>query len=269
MALDFRLPGVVNWFANNIRNWAGNGNFDGFSADMLALHNVNYACSFTSQNEFSAAMDAWAHNLSAQIAPIGLVGNVSLYDIYTQQELVQFGAEVTGILDEQGFTAYAAFTQARIGDPSWSNKVAKMVALQQQGTNVFSVNYVREFPPQRSDPLGDVNWVVGSMLMARDRHAFVVIYNQNHNSNTFTEWPHLDVYDQDFGHPCGPMQFSNGLYTRTLSKSIAVVNASADSATYSVPPGMQDLYGNNVMSGPLNLPSLSAKVLLTSTAQCP
>jgi len=168
---------------------------------------------------------------------------------------------VDGILDEYGFT----YSDPNTRDIWWPIKIRRMIQFQDAGLAYYSVNYIDRFPPT----LEELNWILGSFLMAREHSAYIEISQKPTADSSYPDWPHLPEYDVNVGHPCGAMTMSQGVYVRDFSKGMALVNPSAsDSFTVALPPGNFTDLGGEQVAGNIFIGPLSGKVLVSSQDRC-
>jgi hypothetical protein len=273
MPLDFTNPAVIDW---QLQQSDGTGDdFTALSADLVGLRNFSHACGVYRGGEwvqlfdgtisdpaFASAVRDWAQQIRARLharpSPWGLVANFATMPWYSDAEIGALAANLDGVLDEEGFTG---FGEAFLSGEEWLHKVRNMIAIQNQGVAFYSVNYVPSFPP----PQTEIELVLASFLMARERSAYIIM--------TFggVRWPHLSQYDQDLGHPCAPMRWSENVYVREYTKGLAVVNPSESSSyTFTLPPrSYRDLFGNPIEGSTIVLEPMRGKVLLSAATRCP
>jgi len=278
MPLDISNPNVADWLLRNSEE----PGFSTLFADLVYLENYTLACGIWRNGEwvqlftgepvdpaFSSAVLDWARRLSAGLhsrpSPRGFVPNCPLYPSYRDDAIAELIANVDGLLDEEGFTAYGS-KRIYLSENVWLNKIRNMVAVQNQGVPFYSMNYVATFPPSQDE----VEWVLGSFLMGREHSAYLLMTLSPELGDYGPHWPHLPQYDEDIGHPCGAMTSTQNVYVRDFSKGMAVVNPSGDTRyTFQVPEGnFRDVYGNPIGSV-LVLEPVTGKVLLTDSERCP
>lgn len=281
MPLDITNPSVIDWqfrSAGAIRD--GDLGFNVVSADVVFLMNIQHACGIhrdgqwvqlfdgrESDPAYKSAVVGWAQRFRASLhglpVPRALVANSSLDVSNSDEEIARLSAQLDGVLDEQGFTGFGGGRIFASGE-SWFHKVRSMIAIQNQGVSLFSANYVSTLPP----PPEDVEWILGSFLMARGHAAYILI-NRSYPGNAL--WPHLPQYDEDVGHPCAPMRLYQNVYVRDYSKGMSVVNpSSSDTFTVTLPPEiLRDVYGRPIEGNELTLPPATGKVLLSQSSRCP
>jgi hypothetical protein len=276
MPLDFTNPAVVD---RELRAALGRASSTAtaLSFDFFSPRNLSHACGiyrdgqwvqlFTGESFdplFSEAVFNWAREVRSGLAlqknPKGLVVN-SPPTSYEDDEVAELIASVDGILDEEGFTYYG-WGRSYV---DWQLKLRRMAEVQNQGVAYYSVNYVNRFPPTQDE----LNWILGSFLIGREHSAYIVITEKPTDTLLYPPWPHLPEYDVDFGHPCGAMTMSQGVYARDFSKGMALVNPSrSDSFTVALPPGnFTDLHGGPV-AGNVFLGPLAGEVLVSSQDRC-
>ena len=272
MPLDITNPEVIDW---QLRAGDAASDFTVLSADLVQLRNFNHACGVYRHGEwlqlfsgadldptFASAILNWAQQIRAHLhvlpSPRGLVANFATYHWYSDAEIASLAANLDGVLDEQGFTAFGT---APLWGDAWLHKVRNMISIQGQGVAFYSVNYVSAFPPSQRE----TEWVLASFLMGRERSAYIIM------TLAGVRWPHLSQYDEDVGHPCAPMRSFQNVYVRDYTKAMAVVNPSeSDSHTVTLPSvSFRDLYGNPIEGGTLVLEPMTGKVLLRAASQCP
>lgn len=277
MPLDLTNPAVADWQVRTVGTAALENGFTNVSTDMVALQNINGQCGvyrngqwvqlFSGEYEdpiFADAVITWAgrlrEGLHALPTPLGLMANVPLYSFYADENVQALAANLDGWIDEQGFAGYGT-GRIYCSDENWLHKVRNMTAIQDIGVGVYSMNYVHSFPPTE-----DIDWILGSYLMARGHSAYLMstIHDQ------IIPWPHLPYYDLDFGYPCGPMIQSQNVYVRRFSKGLAIVNPSSRYGyTYSLPfGGFIDLAGLPLVGTDIGLAPMDAKVLLSPIESC-
>src|SRR5215471_6322941 len=122
MPLDFSNPDVVGWQVRNIDN-EDLRDYTAVSADLVYLRNFDHACGvyldgewvqlFTGEEKdpaYEAAVLAWAGNLRARLhslwPPQGLVANFPPFGFYSDEEISAMSANLDGVFDESGFTAF-------------------------------------------------------------------------------------------------------------------------------------------------------------------
>ena len=277
MPLDFTNPDVVDWKVQNFVDRT-ESSVTAFSADYFTPANLNHACGIyrdgvwvqlfsgeTFDPAYDAAVFNWAREirgrLAQQLYPKGLVVNCSPVPSYEDQTIAALEASVDGILDEYGFTNYDQDTR----DIWWPIKIRRMIELQNAGLAYYNINYIERFPPTQEQ----VNWILGSFLMAREHSAYIVIMEQPTENYLYPTWPHLPEYDVSVGHPCAEMTMSQGVYVRDFSYGMSVVNPSYfDSYVFELPDGnFTDLYGTPVETY-VWLPPATGQVLVSSEARC-
>jgi len=271
MPLDITNPEVIDWQVRTIG--IEEAAYTALARDMASIWNLNYACGvyrdgqwsqlFTGEYSdpmFLSAVVDWTAQLRGRLqelsSPLALVASLPLYYFFPDEDIASFAANLDGILDEAGFTGYGV---DRLLGEAWLHKVRNMIALQNQGTAVYSVNYVSTFPPTHEE----IDWILGSFLMAKEHAAYALITSGD------VTWPHLPQYDEDLGHPCGSTSSFQNVYRRDYSKGMSVVNPSATSS-YTItlgPDSFSDLYGNPV-GDTLTLGARRGKVLLSESDRC-
>ena len=277
MPLDFTNPAVVDW---KIQNFLGRAqpSVTALSADFFSPANLTQACGIWRDGQwvqlftgeaydpvFDAAVFNWAREvrrrLGEQFYPKGLVVNCPPVPSFEDPTIAALEASVDGILDEYGFTYYDEDTR----DIWWPIKIRRMIELQNAGLAYYNINYIERFPPTQEQ----VNWILGSFLMAREHSAYIVIMEQPTENYLYPTWPHLPEYDVSVGHPCAEMTMSQGVYVRDFSYGMSVVNPSYfDSYVFELPDGnFTDLYGTPVETY-VWLPPATGQVLVSSEARC-
>ncbi len=278
--LDITNPDVIQWQFQTVAGQDWEREYTAISADMLDLWNFNHACGvyrrgewvqlFSGEEEdpvFASAVINWARQMRARShsmpSPKLLLGNAAPTFGYKGGDIAELAAHLDGVVDEQSFTGYGT-GRWFITDDVWLDKIHKMSEIQALGTAFFSHNTVDMFPPAPDE----LEWILASFLMGRERSAYLLITRVGAQG---VRWPHLPAYDEDLGHPCGPMQASNGVYVRDFSKGMVVVNPSASDSYLSVlPRGMlfRDIHGQlfGANGAPvLELPPATGKVLISLT----
>jgi len=276
MPLDITNPAVIAWQVHHAGTFQST--VTALSVDYFSPANLNHACGVYRNGQwvqlfagedydpaFNDALFNWAQEVRRRLAvqkhPKGLVVNCSPVPGYEDQTIATLAASVDGVLDEYGFT----YWDDAFRDIWWPIKIKRMIEIQNQGGAYYSVNYVPRFPPTKEE----VNWILGSYLMAREHSAYIAITEQPTETYLYPPWPDLPEYHVDVGQPCGAMTTSQGVYVRDFSKGMALVNPSRlDSFTVALPPGNFTDLGGARVAGNVFLGPLSGQVLLSSQARC-
>jgi hypothetical protein len=277
MPLDFTNPAVVDWQLRAALDGVSS-TATALSFDFFSPANLSHACGVYRDGQwvqlftggdidvpYHDAVFAWAREARRRLAdqpyPKGVVVNCPPVPAFEEPTIVALGASVDGVLDEYGFTYYDEDTR----DVWWPIKIRRMIELQNAGLAYYSVNYIERFPPTQEE----LNWILGSFLMAREHSAYIVITEQPTETYLYPTWPHLPEYDVSVGHPCAEMTMSQGVYVRDFSKGLVLVNPSrSDSFTVTLPPGnFTDLDGGP-LAGNVLLAPLAGKVLVSSQDRC-
>jgi hypothetical protein len=283
--VDISNPEVADW---QLRNAGASiehiePGFSALSADLVYVENYDHACGiyrdgqwvqlFSGQESdpaFSSAVMRWAAQIQTGLhslpSPRGFVANFPPYAWYSDEEIASIAQSLDGLLDEQGFTGYGT-GRIYISEDRWLHKIRNMIAVQNQGSAYYSMNYVLTFPPSQDE----IEWVLGSYLMGKEHSAYLLMTLRRSDAPDGVRWPHLPEYDADIGHPCSPMTSTQNVYVRDYSNGMTVVNpSSTTSHTFTLPEGsFRDLYGNPIENASLDLAPLTGKVLLSSGARCP
>jgi len=217
---------------------------------------------------YSAAVINWANRirtgLHSRPSPQGFVPNCPLFLSYPDAAISALLENIDGLLDEEGFTWYGLGRLEGIDD-IWVNKIRNMIAVQDRGIAYYSMNYVDAFPPTREE----LEWILGSFLMGKGHSAYLLITLNPPLGSFGPRWPHLPQYEQNIGHPCAPMAWTQNVYVRDYSRGMAVVNLSGGRQTLQLPPGaFRDLDGIAVGSAVV-LEPVTGKVLLSPADRCP
>jgi hypothetical protein len=274
MPLDFTNPAVIDWKLQNLET--APSSVTALSMDYFTPGNWSRACGVYRDGEwvqlfpagdddpsYEVAAVAYAREIRSRLAaqryPKGLVVNTVPVTVYDPELLGRLLANVDGVIDEYGFTAF----DSRNG--WWPLKIQRMIDVQNRGVAYYSVNYLDTTPPTQEQ----LNWILGSFLMARQHSAYMVITEHNYDIFPHPSWPHRPEYDVDVGHPCGEMTRSQGVYVRDFSNGMSVVNPSDYvSYAFTLPPGnFTDLYGTPVEND-IFLEPLTAKVLVSAEPRC-
>jgi len=277
MPLDLTNPAVVEWQVQDIGIGDDSQQFyNALSADLVYLRNFDGACGiyrdgewvqlFTGEEEdpaYAEAVVTWASRMSNALhalpSPRWLVANFPPFDFYSDEEITTLTANLDGVLDEAGFTGFGR--RINMSGEAWIKKVRNILAIQGQGVAYYSMNYVQSFPPV----LEELDWILASYLMAKEHSAYVLVTEVGG-----IRWPDLAEYQQNVGHPCSPMRFSQNVYVRDYSRGMVVVNPSWSSAySFTLPDeNFFDLHDAPILDSTLFLPTVSGKVLLSALDRC-
>ncbi len=268
--LDMSNPAVIAWQLSQWGATAATAGYDLIAADNFQLDNGYGACGVFQNGtwkslytgaytdpQFAADAVAWVKAFGAGLhalspKPIGLIPNFQLGSRSpTDPAVLAVVDAVDAILDECGFTACDGTFPS---ETSWNDIGAFAEYVQSLGKPYFSINQTSGPPATNAD----AQWALASYLMTKEHGSSIFISGQQEYGQ--------DLYRPEYaaavGTACGAMQSTQGVYTRELKHSVAIVNPSGAAATFTLPAGsFVDLYGNAV-SGSVSMAADTGLVLL-------
>jgi len=276
MPFDFSNPAVINWqLQTYVQPASAIYGYDALAVDNVNMENMFAACGhydangqwvqqYSGQNvdpQWQQDVVNWLtkmqNALHALAHPMLLIANFSsgavpLNSSTAQQALVH----VDGVLDESSFTHYGEY---HLPDDQWVQMVQYVQAMQQQNKPFFMIN---EFKNANNVSHDDIEWVLASYLMCKQRLAFLYISQiQGYGSDS-----RISQYSLQIGSPLGDMYQAQNVYWRDYTNGEVVVNPGSNPLTVdttSIKPSTSfvDAYGQK-MSQSFTLSAHSAKVLI-------
>ena len=202
---------------------------------------------------------AWAKTMRTRLhaftRPLWLVPNYTLSGAaHDDPNVLAVVANTDGILDEGGYTQFGSGYSV---GAEWLNIEAFVEYVQSQGKAYFSINETSATPA----PQADADWALASYLMSKEHASALYVSGvQQYGADMWRP-----EYASAIGTPCGAMQSTQGIYVREFKTGIAVVNPSAQGASYTLPSGtFVDEKGQPVTS-PLVLGAHAGALLLQTT----
>jgi Hypothetical glycosyl hydrolase family 15 len=270
--LDFTNPALVSWQIQTYARPASESGYDGIAADNVSLENSFGACGayvhgqwvqrYSGQPDdqrWRADVLSWLTRMQQALHhlphPLALIINLSSGDLPAGDPLLQQVVSLTdSVVNEAGFTLSG---DGYLTDGDWLRSIQIMESVQEQHKAYYVIN---QFP---SVDHTEIQWVVASYLMGKEHSAALFISTvQGYGIDTWD-----NAYDAQIGSPVGPMERMQGIYARTYSRGLILVNPSAtDSHTVTLNPAdrFKDLYGNPV-SATVTMPPHSGLVLTASS----
>lgn len=255
VSLDITNPAVVDWQVQTFGVPAAAAGYDAIAADNFTLSNSFAACGvfekgkwkalYTSKTDpkYTSDVLAWAKSFGAKLhaltpKAIGLIPNFGLGSASpTDPNVLALVSDVDAILDEGGFTRYGSGypTEAR-----WTALHDFIEYVQAQGKAYYGINEFTVTPPVSNDA---AQWAIASYLMSKE-HASGIFISGNQQYGTDLYRPEYGVA---IGTPCGAMQNTHGVYTRSYKHGLAIVNPTTTAVTFTLPAGTwQDSFGKSV-----------------------
>jgi len=268
--LDFTNPAVISWQIQTYAQPASENGYDAVAADNLNMENLFGACGFYRNGSwvqrYTGAIDdpqwhadivTWVTHMQAALHalqhPLALIPNLSVGSVALDDPMVQRVIDhVDGVLDEGGFTDYG---HGYVTDVNWVQYVRFIEHVQQENKPYYIVNQFKPSTLGRSQ----IEWALASYLMGKQHLAsvYIVIAQEYGTDKRFPQ------YNAQIGSPNGDFYQSQGVYWRTYSNGLVVVNPSSTSE-YTVKTSASnyvDLDGNHVRQI-FTLPPHSGLVLM-------
>jgi len=268
--LDFTNPAVISWQIQTYAQPASENGYGAIAADNLNMENLFAACGFyrngrwmqrytgeINDPQWRADIVTWVTRMQAALYalhhPLALIPNLSIGSVAFNDPTVQQVIDhVDGVLDEGGFTDYG---HSYVTDLTWVHYVRFIEHVQQENKPYYIVNQFKPYTLGSSQ----IEWVLASYLMGKHHLASVsIVTSQEYGSDK-----RFSQYNAQIGSPNGEFYQSQGVYWRTYSNGLVVVNPSSineyivkTSASHYV-----DLDGNHV-SQTFTLPPHSGLVLM-------
>jgi hypothetical protein len=248
---------------------------------------------------YQSAITGWLSAVRGRVSalmtkrglPMKIIPNFSLHNFqWNDSAVFRVGNASDGILTESGFLGggYRGPTMPYdyIGD-AWVQRIRFMRNLQLGGKAYYSVNAYgdRSKPnmwrtPCLEDPHNCIDlsvrqWVLGSYLMGKEQSAAIALYKFRAKEGSewgYGNWSYQSPeWDANVGVALAPpVETETGLWSRDYSNALVLLNPWPDrGALGGVVPaapagrgGWEDLYGNTVPPGELQLKPVTAITLI-------
>jgi len=276
IAFALNNPEVFNWQLTTYVNVAQQWGYDAIAVDNVNMENMFGGCGYYDKNgqwvqrytgqmndpAWQADVLSWATQMQATLhalpRPMLLMANFSYGSIPLKSDATQKVLQhLDGVLDESSFTQYG---ETHIAADAWVQMVKYVSTMQRQNKPFLLVN---EFKADQTISHDDMQWVIGSYLMCKQRLAMLYIaYIQSYGTDKYLTLPE---YALQIGSPRGEMYEDQGVYWRDYTGGQVVVNPFNVDITVTLSPGASyvDPYGAHI-DQTLRLPALSAKIMLNA-----
>lgn len=270
---DLTNPDVINWQMQSYVQLASQNDYDAIATDNVLMENMFHACGHFDlhgnwvQRYSGNSVDtrwqddviAWLTRMQAAFHQLShsllLIANFSAGSIPLNSDRIQQAlAHVDGVLDESGFTHFGEY---HLPQDQWLQMMHYVDVMQRQNKPFFLINQF-----QKAMKHEDVEWVLGSYLMSKQRLSSVYISQfQGYGTDNRIAEETLQI-----GSPRADMYQDQHAYWRDYTNGEVVVNPGESPVTVSLAgvgaaTRYVDPYGQQ--TGPtLTLPARSAKILL-------
>ena len=270
---DITNPDVINWQMQSYIYLASQHGYDAIAVDNVLMENMFHACGhydtngnwvqrYTGNTDDAQWQDdiiSWLTRMQAAFHalahPLLLIANFSFGALALNSARIQQAlAHLDGVLDEGGFTHFGEY---HLPQAQWLQMMHYVDAIQRQNKPFFLIN---EF--QKTMKHEDIEWVLGSYLMCKQRLASIYISQfQGYGSDN-----RIPQYSLQIGSPRDDMYQAQSVYWRDYTRGVVVVNPGESSVTISLAsPHSSKSYldpFDQPIGQTLTLPARSAKILL-------
>ena len=185
---------------------------------------------------------------------LALAGNL-YYDGHDREAYERIAAELDIVLEEGGFERDC---RPRQTDASWLDRVTLLQAVA-AAKPLISMDTVC---PEAARMTRAVNvWALANYLMIKGDRTYLALVSGHEGADYFQDFPELYL---PIGQPLGGMERRGRVFVRRFERAVAVVNPSSTApAAFEVrQPGWRDEVTGEAVSGPIDLPPASARVLI-------
>lgn len=273
--LDISNPAVVAYQMQRVIPYMRTHGYNALAADVVSLNNGNGGCGvwtnnhtiwvqkFSGQHEdarWASAVQYWAAyvqtDLHAQTHQLALLANSDIpYAPEGDGPSEQLVSHVDAVQDEGGFTSWGG---KLADDHMFREKVWWMVYAQSVGKPYLISDLWKNAEPDAAQR----EYAIATYLMGRGDYAALLTskYGEYGEEHYYAE------YGDAVGSACEPMQQAQGVYMRTLSSALVIVNTGGSTMRVSLPKSAssyKDMEGK-VVTNPMPVDGESGLVLLTS-----
>ena len=291
--LDLTSESALSWMFESMFSVAKRAGFSAIAMDGLNVYNYNEACGVFRDGEWvqlydnSTADAAYTRDVlrwlaryqqHAHEAGLLVIGNTALNRERNPQGkpllLDQVAPLVDGILDEWGFIIHSCGNKCnRLPTPDeMAVKVPLMRKLQTQGVALFPMAEWDAIPPNASAR----EWVVASYMLVKGESSAAYLAGVNAKGQTQTANVSSDSFvfspefSADVGHALAEPVCDDGVWTRSFSRGLSIVNPTKRAAAVPLDAGCsyRPVVGPPLPAGrTVTVPPQSARVLLRACAE--